>query len=298
MNRRTIAAALTTAALVGVALAAPAQAAPPDRTAAVTAANDWNGDGVGDLAALTRGGSVYVFLGAGTGRFARTPQLVATGLRGFDLVRIAGDVDEDGSVDIITRSAAGALFLLRGGEGGRLAGTVRIAGDWSSYEEILPVDVNVDGVVDLVGRDRDWAPQVEIANTLRLYVGEPGTTFRASGWNPMGRQQLDQLTAWGDGDGDGYQEVVVRDQATGRLHALETRGTYTLFQANGAHRLLGTGWNGFTAIVSTGDVDSDGDPDLLARTADGTLMLYRSVAGGGLGRPSVVGTGFGSLTIG
>jgi hypothetical protein len=295
MNRRSIGAALTVAALAGVALAAPAHAV-PDRTAAVTAAHDWDGDGLGDLAALTSDGRLLVYRGAGT-RFAGPPQLVASGLRGFQSAQLAGDVDEDGATDILARGPGGALWLLRGAEGGAFAGLVRIAGDWSSYEDVVPIDVNVDGIVDLLAHDRDEVPGSGTSNVLRLYAGEAGTTFRASTFFPLGDQRFDQLTVWGDGDDDGYQEIVVRDLSTGRLLALETRGTWSLFQHKAQHRLLGTGWNSFTTILSTGDFDADGDPDLVGRTQAGTLLLYRSDAEGRLGRPSVVGTGWGALRI-
>ena len=111
MIKRTAVAALTAVAAVAVVAvvgASPAQAA-ADPTAMVTAANDWNGDGLPDIAALTTAGALYVYVNAGGDRFARPADLVATGLRGFTWARLAGDVDDDGFVDILARNAAGWL---------------------------------------------------------------------------------------------------------------------------------------------------------------------------------------------
>ena len=291
MIRRTIAAAVSVGvALAGTALAAPAHAV-TDPTAAVTAANDWNDDGLSDVAVLTTDGKVYVQLNGG-GRFARTPVLVATGLRGYDWVQMAGDVDEDGYSDILTRSGYGRLLLLRGGAVASLAGVVPVAGAWSSYEEIVPIDVDRDGDTDLLGVDR-----AQTGTTIRTYAGETGVRFRALGFTPLS-PRFDQLTAYGDGDGDGYQEIVARETATGRLFALETRGTFTLFQHASQHRLIGSGWGAFTTIHSTGDFGGDGLPDLLARTADGTVLRYETNGAGRLLRPWAVGSRWGNLVFG
>lgn len=299
MNRRTAVLPVLAAslALVGAALG-PAQAAPVpgDRTAEVTAMNDWDGDGRGDLAALTADGRVLVYRSTGT-RLA-AGQLVASGLRGYDWARLAGDVDEDGHADVLARSGSGRLLLLRGSASGTLAGVTVIAGDWSSYEQIVPIDYDVDGVVDLVGLDLDPVPQMRAGNFLRVYTGEAGVTFRAGTYIPLSDQTFAALTAWGDGDQDGYQEVVVLDVSTGRLFALETRGDDGLFQTRTQHRVIGTGWNGFTAITSTGDFDGDGNPDVVARTQAGSLLLYRSDDQGRLSRPTTIGTGWAGLAIG
>jgi hypothetical protein len=297
MKLRLAAAVLTTVALAVVG-AAPASAQ-ADLNAQVTAASDWNGDGTADLAALTTDGKLYVYLNAGVGKFAKTPRLVATGLRGFNWVQIAGDVDEDGQVDILARSGTGALLLLRGAGGGALAGVTTIAGNWSSYEEILPIDLDRDGKVDLLALDRNGTDPL-IGNSLRLYIGEAGAAFRASYFTPLGPAQYDSLSAWGDADRDGYQEIVARDRATGRVYALETRGTISSVfqQTKSQHRLIGEGFNIFTAIHSGGSHNDDTNPDLLVRDSRGNLVMYRGYQGGRITAPYLIGTGFGSLTFG
>ena len=38
---------------------------------------------------------------------------------------------------------------------------------------------------------------------------------------------------------------------------------------------IGSGWQGFTALLAPGDWSGDGKPDLLARDGDGQLFMYR-----------------------
>ena len=38
---------------------------------------------------------------------------------------------------------------------------------------------------------------------------------------------------------------------------------------------IGTGWGPFTALLAPGDWSGDGYPDILARTSEGALLMYR-----------------------
>ena len=61
---------------------------------------------------------------------------------------------------------------------------------------------------------------------------------------------------------------MARDTA-GRLYLFRGRDGLT------KRTQIGSGWQNFTAIFSTGDFDGDGTRDVLARHKDGRLMLYR-----------------------
>ena len=85
----------------------------------------------------------------------------------------------------------------------------------------------------------------------------------------------DLITAVGDLDGDGRNDMVAR-------RASAAASTSTAAAAGAASRRRsrsGTGWGGFTALAATGDLDGDGRADLLARDADGRMWLLPGLGG-------------------
>jgi hypothetical protein len=62
-------------------------------------------------------------------------------------------------------------------------------------------------------------------------------------------------------------------------------------------RLIGQGWNTFSAIISSGDFNGDGKSDLLARARDGALWMYPGNGTGGFLRARVVGTGWNLFSV-
>ena len=97
-----------------------------------------------------------------------------------------------------------------------------------------------------------------------------------------------------DWSGDGPADVLAV-HPDGRL--LLYRGTGGgAFQPSGGQG-IGTGWGEFTALM-TGDWSGDGKPDILARTQDGRLLMYRGNGSGGFetGQGEQVGSGWQSFT--
>ena len=78
-----------------------------------------------------------------------------------------------------------------------------------------------------------------------------------------------------------------------------------LYRGNGAGgwgpkqgEQVGSGWAQFTALASGGDFSGDGKPDVLARTPDGALLLYRGNGAGGwiTGQGEPIGSGWNGLS--
>ena len=75
-----------------------------------------------------------------------------------------------------------------------------------------------------------------------------------------------------------------------------------MYRGNGDRRLgdrhrrrrSARGWGPFTALLAPGDFSGDGLPDVLARQADGTLLMYRGDGDGGwvTGKAETIGTGW------
>lgn len=270
MKRRAVVVAL--ALLVTVAVGAAPASAQIDPNDAVTADRDWDVDGRADLVALTPDGRLFVYRGNTAWAFWSKPPLIASGLRGFTSVRLAGDVDEDGDVDVLARRG-GELWLIRGTPAGTFGGMVQIAGNWASYEEIVPVDVDLDGMVDLLAFDH--------GSGMRIYWGRSGVTFRFGNFVPL--KGVDSLGGFGDSDRDGYQELLVRNLTTGDLWALETNHTSTVFQHKSQHRIVSTIAPGATlssygppsVMLAAGDLSGDGLSDIFHLSPNHDVLLLK-----------------------
>jgi hypothetical protein len=88
-------------------------------------------------------------------------------------------------------------------------------------------------------------------------------------------------------------DILARETATGYLW---------LYRGNGTGGFLprlrvGAGWNTVNSLVGSGDFNSDGTADVLAReTATGHLWLYRGNGAGGLLPRTRVGHGWNAMT--
>ncbi|MFI6423399.1 FG-GAP repeat domain-containing protein [Streptomyces sp. NPDC050842] len=62
---------------------------------------------------------------------------------------------------------------------------------------------------------------------------------------------------------------------------------------------IGGGWNAYDRLLSVGDLDMDGTPDLLARTPGGDLLRYSGTgsAQAPFAKPVKIGHGFQSYNL-
>jgi hypothetical protein len=127
-------------------------------------------------------------------------------------------------------------------------------------------DWNGDGPADVLTIHSDGRLLMYRGNGASGWITGAGEQI-AGGWTTY-----TALMAPGDWSGDGNPDLVVRrDDGALILYRGNGKGGF----ATGLAQQIGGGWGPFTAIISPGDFTGDGNPDILARQADGVLLLYR-----------------------
>lgn len=296
--------------------------------AVIVGYGDYNGDGRNDLFQLTSNRTGYIALGDGLGGFARRlgpltgdfgqlarisgaqlsggPESDLVGFSGERLVAVpnlgvavrmapidtgatlgdtnlvlnVGDWDRDGHGDVVTRVAStGGLLLRRGDGAGHLAApTVLSTGNFNKVAMLAAVgDTTGDGWPDLMGQPSGGSMMIYPGRGPlgmgRAYVSHSALT--ASGQIGLGR--------W---DADGAPDNAFR--VSGQLRWMKGNGPGGLFGGTGALLDIAA----YNWVLSPGDVNRDGRPDLVVRLrSDGSLMLVPGAASG-FGAPRALAPGF------
>ncbi|EFF91325.1 FG-GAP repeat domain-containing protein [Streptomyces sp. e14] len=148
-------------------------------------AGNLGGAAADDLLARDSSGTLYLYLGYGTGKLASRYK-VGGGWNIYTDITGKGDLTGDGKDDIVAKDSSGVLWLYKGTGNYKapFAPRTKIGGGWNTYNSIVSVgDINRDGITDLVARDKTGA--------LYLYKGTGNASapyasrvkIGTSGWN-------------------------------------------------------------------------------------------------------------------
>lgn len=223
---------------------------------------DFNGDGIPDIAGLAVGESttVLVFLGRGDGTFIGQPPVPLPSYYGAASI-VSGDFNGDGTPDLLLTSSNfndnRTVVLLGNGEGGfRLIPPPTLFG---MGDEAIVADFNGDGIPDvavftLIQEVGALQP------SLTILLGNGDGTFVPSSLNLPCDEDSEFTVA--DFNGDGFPDIVVANcYYSQNLYMLLGTGNAT-FAPQLLPQAVGDQYDD-PLQIATGDLNSDGIPDLV-----------------------------------
>ncbi|MFI8188568.1 FG-GAP-like repeat-containing protein [Streptomyces sp. NPDC085946] len=172
----------------------------------------------------------------------------------------------DGRGDLLTLNSSGGLTFQSGTGTGKFGSKTTGTG-WPTTVKAVPFgDVNGNRCNDVLVRYTSGALRVYKPGCGKAVTPSTSyTTLATSGWT-----QYDVLTSPGDVSGDGRADLITRNASTGAVYLHKGTSDGKL----AARVKLYDNWKGYKKIVGAGDLDGDGDGDLLAQDSANTLYRY------------------------
>ncbi len=236
---------------------------------------DFDGDGAPDIALVNRGGGPLLLLrneiALGNGFVDATTRWWPGIIRCEDFV--AFDLDGDGDAELVASNPAGIHLLDLPASGGfvvaqgPLPGTARRTALLAAENG---ADLDRDGNLDLVIQTRRTA----FGQSAQIWLGQGGIEVAPNGTpREIASGIAVHAIAFADLDGDLDLDAVVNDPSQALVQKNDGRGGFTPFGQDAPTDLQ-------RAVV--GDVDGDGDLDLVVSFASGRRRLARNDGAGRL----------------
>jgi tetratricopeptide (TPR) repeat protein len=225
----------------------------------------------GDLDIVTAGPSAQLLRNNGNGTFTDITTAAGIGAPLGGAVAIATtDFDNGRDIDILVAGAGQTPALYRNMRDGSFRDVGPAAGLPAAgpYAAIAAADVNKDGYTDLFLAPRDGPGVLALSDGHGRFRTRPA---------PEGSRAA-VAAQFVDYDNDGLLDLLTASGAGVRL--FRNIGGDHWSETTGAARLPAPGEGGATVqSIALGDLDGDGDTDIVVRTASGQLRVLRNDGG-------------------
>lgn len=262
---------------------------------------DVNSDGLDDILRMDQATHLHLELQERNGTFTHTDLGVVLNSGAWAMA--AADVDHNGWVDIATGNYGECVIVKLFSSGGVVTSTISTLTGSYFVQNITFGDINNDGWIDLFVCDdndvskiykNDGTGNLDLDNTLITLAINPSVFYDS---DPADSGNYGSV--WTDFDGDGDMDLFVahcRQSATSstdlrrkdRLYVNDGNNNYT--ESSSAYGIEVTDFKQ-TWTASFGDIDNDGDFDLL-QTCHGEASIILENNGTGMFTDITTTTGF------
>ncbi|MFI1469853.1 trypsin-like serine protease [Streptomyces wuyuanensis] len=239
---------------------------------------NWNYDHTADL--LARRASDSTLFGW-TSKVTSLSRTLNHGPFGGYTLSLQTDLDRDDYQDVLFRASNGDVYWDHYVPSSDTFERKLVAKGWSKHKQVVtPGDVTGDELPDMLA--------VDSAGTLRVYPGKGNGGFAAPITVGTGWGTFTMVRGHGDFTNDGKADVFAR-KSDGKTYLY--KGTGVASKPFAAPVLVGA-FGSMNAIVTTGDVNSDGHADVMTRDTAGKLWLYPGKGNGGFNTRVAFGSGW------
>ena len=258
---------------------------PPELSGFPSATGDFDENGRADVAVLDVNSIAAVRIGLGTIDALLLPA-DSIPLPGYVRAITAADLDANGHLDLAIATSGFSLAIVLGHGDGSFAPAVEILPPPGTHfgAFVAAADIDGDAILDLIS-----AINAGSDSTIQVLLGTGGASFGAPVLTTLAPGLSSNMATLADVDGDGRADVVFTGKGNG--------GLYVAFAAGGgafdAPTFVASADPALFPGPPVGDVDGDGDLDVIIRAPD--VLHVRTALNDGTGQfellPAVLNSG-------
>lgn len=197
---------------------------------------DFNGDGSADAAIMWNNGDLVLYPASQRGSVFHAVKKIGTGWNVMTDIHTGVDFDGDAQTDVVARSANGDLWLYPGNGHSGFKARRKIGVGWNVFDTVHLLRQGANGSPIIYG---------VAGEKMRPYPTNGKGDFLAIGKWIQGQQWVKGAIASDDWDNDGTSDFLYK-APDGALYVALQRGHEF---DNPLERRIGTGWNGYSALV-------------------------------------------------